>query len=1199
MASTALSFGLSQVSFSGLSPLSRAVVNLGVGVTRNFAADIDDNIFGRDTRKQVTEGSRLSDLSVQTSTYGKNIPHVWGSVKLAGNIIWSQPIKEQLNVNESGGKGIGASLIPSAPERTVTKSYAYFATFAIALCEGEIDNVLRVWADTKLINPTELASGYTVYKGTDSQLPDSIIESFEGVSNTPAYRNLAYVVFEDLALAPFGNRIPNFEFEVKRRVIAPNEDVVEDKITGMIMIPGAGEFVYDTEVHTKNTGIYTAGTFFPNGKKEIINQNNDKGKADALVSLDQLQETCPNLEYVGIVVTWFADSLDIGTASITPRVEYKGSTNSPSDWNVAGIDRESAQLISFDNGTPRYGGTPNDASLLRYIDEIKARGLKVMLYPMIFVDLPDKPWRGRMGGNINDVTNFFNKTSGYNAFINHYANLTASKVDAFIIGTEMRELTSITDGSGAFPAVNEFVNLAASVKAIMGSATKITYAADWSEYHHTTGGWYNLDPLWASPDIDFIGIDAYFPLTNLQAGERATKDDIINGWQSGEGYDYFYADSTNRTGELPLAAEYAWKNLDWFINNNHVNPDGLPTAWVPNSKKIWFTEYGFPSVDISSNQPNVFYDPASSESAFPFGSEGNVDFLAQRTAIDGTEDYLAMSSVVENQFLWTWDARPYPFFPDLNNVWDDGGNWQFGHWVNGKLCLTSLAGVVADISAKAELIEYDVECLNDIVEGFIQDSRYNANSALQQLRESYFFDSVEHGESYKYLAKSKESVGGNLEISRYTDIQKSRLDDFDMPSKIDVNYIDRQSNYKIGNVHADRVLNNTENSEVFAVPLVMNAGRAKFIADTQIYSRHENRDIFTFAVAQENFNIEPADIIELEGENAKLRVLAVRYINIGEKQLLAVKDEPCLYSYFNNLSLEANTDALEVIQDTQLKLLDIPLLPNQPNNEQKIFYGVTYEGASFGGASIIENDTVVGSTINESTIGTTMTALPDFEFGNVWDEVSELEVQLFEGELSSVTRDDVLNGANIAYVNGEIIQFSNAQLVGGRRYILSDFLRGRLGTEHAIANHGNNECFAMIDYSLSSIVKTPSDIGLSLDYKAVTNGQDDTNIASQSFNYNAVALKPYAPALHYINYNGSDTEISWHRRTRYNGLWRDNVDVSNSEAEELYCVEVLDNSGAVIHTEQVSESKYTTNLGSNFKVYQISDLIGKGYPLKV
>jgi len=56
-----------------------------------------------------------------------------------------------------------------------------------------------------------LADDITLYYGTQDQLPDPLIESFEGVGDVPGYRGTAYVVVTRLKLGDFGNRVPNFE----------------------------------------------------------------------------------------------------------------------------------------------------------------------------------------------------------------------------------------------------------------------------------------------------------------------------------------------------------------------------------------------------------------------------------------------------------------------------------------------------------------------------------------------------------------------------------------------------------------------------------------------------------------------------------------------------------------------------------------------------------------------------------------------------------------------------------------------------------------------------------------------------------------------------------------------------------------------------------------------------------------------------
>ena len=145
---------------------------------------------------------------------------------------------------------------------------------------------------------------------------------------------------------------------------------------------------------------------------------------------------------------------------------------------------------------------------------------------------------------------------------------------------------------------------------------------------------------------------------------------------------------------LRLKSEYAWKNIEFWWNNIHINPDNKPTNWQPRSKKIWFTEIGFASIDKTTNEPNVFYDPESSVGAIPKYSNGNPCYLSQRRALEATLDVWKRSQMVEELFLWCWDARPYPFWPDRTKIWSDGYKWSRGHWLNGKLSLTTLADIL-------------------------------------------------------------------------------------------------------------------------------------------------------------------------------------------------------------------------------------------------------------------------------------------------------------------------------------------------------------------------------------------------------------------------------------------------------------------------------------------------------------------------
>ena len=161
---------------------------------------------------QIQEGPRLHDLKVQSSAHGAMLPLVYGTVRIAGNVIWAADLEEQVVTetnSASGGKGGGGSVT------STTRSYIYFASFAVGLCAGAIQSVDRVWANGKLVHDsTSSLLDMAVYLGDETQVPDDRIESALGVGFVPAYRGMAYAVINRLNLSEYGNQIPNLQFEV-------------------------------------------------------------------------------------------------------------------------------------------------------------------------------------------------------------------------------------------------------------------------------------------------------------------------------------------------------------------------------------------------------------------------------------------------------------------------------------------------------------------------------------------------------------------------------------------------------------------------------------------------------------------------------------------------------------------------------------------------------------------------------------------------------------------------------------------------------------------------------------------------------------------------------------------------------------------------------------------------------------------------
>lgn len=184
---------------------------------------IDQSLFGPGPRR----GPRLGDLSVQTSSYGSQIPRVYGSMRVAGTVVWATDLKEEENV-EGGGK--------SGPE---VVTYAYSVSLAVALSSRQAVRVRRIWADGKLLRGAsgdfKVQCAFRFHPGSESQPVDPLIASIEGAGRAPAFRGLALAVFEDLALVEYGNRIPMLTFELvaDEAPVAVN-DILSDVSRGVI-----------------------------------------------------------------------------------------------------------------------------------------------------------------------------------------------------------------------------------------------------------------------------------------------------------------------------------------------------------------------------------------------------------------------------------------------------------------------------------------------------------------------------------------------------------------------------------------------------------------------------------------------------------------------------------------------------------------------------------------------------------------------------------------------------------------------------------------------------------------------------------------------------------------------------------------------------------------------------------------------------
>ena len=1249
---------------------------------------VDQQLFGGG--KKRVEGPRLNDLRILASEEGAAIPVMWGRMRLSGQVIWATNLEEMAITDTQKASSKGG---PS----TKTTSYSYFANLAIGLCEGEIDGIGKVWADGKLID----ISGFTsrLYTGTETQSPDSFVQSIEGAATTPAYRGLAYIVFERLPLQDFGNRVPQFSFEVFR-----HGNGAAEAVRAVNIIPGSTEFGYDTTIVTRSSGA---------GKTASENAHVSAARADFSVAIDQLQGACKNLEAASLVVAWFGTDLRCSTCLVEPRVDNSAKITTGGSWVVAGQTRSSATVVSQVEGAPAFGGTPSDQSVIHAIQDMHVRGIEVVFYPFVLMDVaqgnslpnpyggtgqPAYPWRGRITCDVapglsgtqdktaaaaTQVASFMGtalpshfSTSGgaviytgpakwrYRRMILHYAHLCAlaGGVETFLIGSELRGLTTLRSAAAVFPFVAALQTLAAEVKAILPTA-KVSYAADWSEYfgHQPADGsgdiYFHLDPLWASGNIDFIGIDNYMPMSDWRDGDGHL--DAMAGAASiydvgylaanvagGEGYDWYYASTINRNAQIRTAIAdgaygkpwmFRYKDLKSWWSNQHFNrpggvQSGTATAWVPQSKPIWFTEAGCPAIDKGTNGPNVFVDAKSSENALPPFSGGQQDDLIQNRYVRTLQDYWSaagsqnpVSTVyaapmvnAARIFYWAWDARPYPAFPVRTDIWADGVNVARGHWLNGRMSAVDLGDLIGGVSARFGLNEVETSDVVGLVDGFVLDRPLSARDGLEGLLQSFAIDAIESEGKLKFRTRSKKpSLGLTLaqlaELSAEAPLlSQTRAQETDLPRSIRIGYVESGLDYRSAAVSQQQLNTASARETSFNLPAALSQAIAQSRADVALAEAWVQRTRASFALPPSALAIEPGDVLVIEGRPMRVQSIA----DGTARKCEAVIHENAVYEPAPAPARQNAVQTSQVYGQPFAVLMDLATTVGRTGPwiaaNAEPWPGSLGLFKSSGAASFDFNRLVEA----QATTGTTLTALP---LGLPWrlDFTNSLDVVLDFGALVSVSEAELLDGKNLCAIGStasgfEILQFLAATLIAPQTYRLSGLLRALAGSGmEMLATRPAGQNFVLLNGAVVQPSLAADAAALPTTWRIGPPGLDHGHPAylPLAIGASVAGLRPLAPVRLKARRDGAGVRLTWIRQTRLEGDNWEYADVPLAETSESYRVEILNGSIVVrsfattVPEVFYTDLEMTADFGSpqsslKIRVAQLSAATGPGAVLE-
>ncbi len=1252
--------------------LSGMIIGRAVGAT--VGRVIDQRLMGGGS--QAVETGRMDRLRLSGASEGAPVPLVWGRVRLGGQVIWASDFLE--TVTTSGG---GGGKIAKKPKVT---EYSYSISLAIALCEGPILGIGRIWADGQ-----ELVAGdlnIRLYRGDEGQLPDPLIAAIQG--NAPAYRGIAYVVIEDLPLGEFGNRVPQFSFEVMRAVASNQSDTLSQMIRGVALMPGSGDVALAT------TPVYSLdGT-----GERALNLNSATGQTDIAAALDALGRELPNVRSGLMIVSWFGSDLRAGNCVIEPKVEEAARWTPALPWSVAGRAAGATPEVLKRNGRPVYGGTPSDGSVVQAIATMKARGLDVVYYPFILMEQtaaqalpdpwsngvqPDLPWRGRITSSkaagqpgspdgtaqaAAEVAAFFGTAQAshftisagqvgysgpnewrYRRFILHQAALCAAAggVSAFCIGSEMRGLTTIRGAANSFPAVAALRALAADVRAILGPGTKITYAADWSEYFGliTPQGdrFFHLDPLWADHNINAIAIDNYMPLSDwrngdthldAQAGDVYALDYLTANVAGGEGFDWFYASNQDRAQQIrtPITDDPAWnepwiwryKDLrGWWENDHHDRVGGMRAAqrssWVPRSKPIWFTEYGCPAIDRGTNQPNVFLDPKSSESAAPYFSRGGRDDTIQMQYFRAVNRFWSdpahnpVSEIYGGQMVdmtrahaWAWDARPYPWFPGNLDLWADGANWTRGHWLTGRATGQPLDALIREICARAGVLGVDVTRVWGVVRGFAVPSTDSPRAQLQSLMLAYGVEVAERDGRLIFAMRAGRAdavlTRANLVRDDDGDLTLIRAPQAEVTGRIRLSYVSDGGAFDLRVAEVVFPDESAARASGSDLPLVLTGGEARAIAERWLSESRVARDTARFALPPSS-PLGAGDVVAFGDDQTGAGLWRIDRTTLSAaREVEATRIDAAVYG------------GGEVVQDNRPPMTYTPPAPVQPlfldlplfaSDADPQAPWLALRADPWPGAVAVHQITQTGDFVldalvsRRATMGVTQTPLLAAPTGR-WDHGPAVRVQMTGGALSSVTRAAVLGGANLLAIGTggawEILQFAEAALVGPDLYDLRTRLRGQFGTDADMqAEWPAGAQVVLLDGGVSRLDLPLDAVGLARRYRIGPASRPLDDPAQRDFEvtFGGIGLRPYRPVHLRAVAQGGDLAVTWVRRTRAGGDGWTGVEVPLSEEREAYVLRVTKD-GDVLREVALTAPFWTYDAGA-----QLADGAGGSYTLSV
>jgi hypothetical protein len=1145
-----------------MAKLALTVVGMGIGfmIGGPFGAQIGamvGGMVGNILFAPTIKGPRLTDLTVTASTYGQIIPELYGTMRLGGNMIWTSGIKEKKH--KSGGKG--------GPKQV---TYTYSASFAIAFCKGTVDGVTRIWADGKLIagsdpkketgtsslvlalsgilNLTKKSKGkfkYKFYLGDEEQGPDSTILAKEGAGKVPGYRGLAYLVFVDMPLEDFGNRIPQITAEITRnpQPAAPYANLTSDttNYTAPTSWGSSGTVDWANDRFAK---LYTNP---PDGKEYFIHYD--------MRTMQELFRV--EVQKVGGGINFADPHLDgdpVNYPAFNPSFSIGGNYFFA---NTSLSNSGSAQIWDANTGAGlgRIGHPSNGFPANPIPDTSQA------FYP-----------EGALIGTWDAVSMWFRtlNAGGQDDLIYHAGNLGSR---AIIWNTARFPVHWLDFGGGSFGG-------AATWQPMRGAENAPTMTAlGSSEMLFFKNNWNGTD--W----------DLHFKLLHIVDGAVMTQA----GGPPFSMSNSFFNTETDMVIPRPFAGEdFIADNFAYDKSDNSIVMWGRTGANNFGNGGTWrFVKYLIDEGAYKWMWKDTDLDPslalagtytAAQMVASPFRSAVNSNLDG------GTIGWMRPTQLYTNPAIYVADLQTGKITlarlaSPLGNYVE--GGWQENAWDDQTQSImaaqprifvrapgegVSLQSIVDDILTRTGAltpgVDWESSQLASInVHGYAISREATARDVLTQLAGAYFFEGVESDYIIKCVLRGQSPVVNITEkhlafvSGRDTAVKESRTQELELPMRVTVTYSDTGRDYQDGTQSAKRNTDpfptmHSHNEVKIELPIAMTASEAKRIADKSLKMAWAGRWNYKLKFPWEFLKYDPTDVINITMNNGTVYNVRLDKVDMGVDFSLEVDSiAEKATAYVSTVVADSGTippKSINVGGPCDLFMFNSPLLRDIDDTQGvvSVFYvsAKSQSPGDFISCYIFEATDSTGDeyedinvVATEPTWGTVLTKLPSqVHYGIDTRTVLTVRVMSVDSDfnpdvLESCTYDELLAGKNAAMVGNEIVQFMTATpRSDGKTYDLTNLLRARRGTNYSASSHAAAERFVMLelDGSVIRLSNAPSEWNQTHLFKPVPPGSYAEDVYPVSVDMEPNDLKPYTPEFVRVSDDGTNITVTFERRSR-------------------------------------------------------------------